>query len=95
MTMFCPLVDFCLWVGGGLFVMGSCVVCAWCCYVLCGCMNCASPVRCVLLSYTYICSSRELGPEKTRVPVTYMEQTYKTNKQNCLYCRCCICVYFR
>ena len=39
----------CEWVGGGLFVMGSCVVCAWCCcYVLCGCMNGASPVRFVL-----------------------------------------------
>ena len=34
--------------GGGLYVMGSCVVYAWCCYVLCGCMNGASPVRFVL-----------------------------------------------
>ena len=43
------------WVGGSLFVMGSCVVCAWCCcYVLCGCMNGASPVRFVLsLFYLY------------------------------------------
>ena len=24
---------------------------------------------------------RELGPEKPKVPVTYMEQTHKTNKQ--------------
>ena len=42
--------------GGGLFVMGSCVVCAWCCcYVLCGCMNGASPVRFVL-SLLYMCA---------------------------------------
>ena len=42
------LIVVCEWVGGGLFVMGSCVVCAWCCYVLCGCTNGASPVRCVV-----------------------------------------------
>ena len=42
--------------GGGLFVMGSCVVCAWCCcYVLCGCMNRASSVRFVLLLF-YMCA---------------------------------------
>ena len=36
--------------------MGSCVVCAWCCcYVLCGCMNGASPVRFVL-SLFYMCA---------------------------------------
>ena len=34
--------------------MGSCVVCAWC-YVLCGCMNGASPVR-FLLSLLYMCA---------------------------------------
>ena len=34
------LIVVCEWVGGGLFVMGRCVVCAWCCcYILCGCMN--------------------------------------------------------
>ena len=45
------LIVVCEWVGGGLFVMGSCVVCAWCsCYVLCGCMNGASPVRFVCVS---------------------------------------------
>ena len=44
-----------LWLGVGLFVMGSCVVCAWCCcYVLCGCMNGASPVGFVL-SLFYLC----------------------------------------
>ena len=54
MTMFCPLVDCCLRVGGSLFVMGCCVVCAWCCYALCGCMNGASPVRFVLALF-YLC----------------------------------------
>ena len=48
------LIVVCEWVGGGLFVMGSCVVFAWCCcYVLCGCMNGASPVRFVLF---YLCA---------------------------------------
>ena len=43
------LIVVCEWVGGCLFVMGSCVICAWCgCYVLCGCMNGASPARSVL-----------------------------------------------
>ena len=38
--------------GGSLFVMG----CAWCCcYVLCGCVNGASPVRFVL-SLFYLCA---------------------------------------
>ena len=42
--------------GGGLFVMWSCVVCAWCCcYVLFGCMNGASPVR-FILSLFYMCA---------------------------------------
>ena len=46
----------CEWEGGGLFVMGSCVFCAWCwCYVLCGCMKGASPVRFVL-SLFYMCA---------------------------------------
>ena len=46
----------CEWVGGSLFVMGSYVVCAWCCsYVLCGYMNGASPVRFVL-SLFYLCA---------------------------------------
>ena len=50
------LIVVCEWVDGGLFVMGSCVVCAWCCcYVLCGCMNSASPVRFVL-SLLYMCA---------------------------------------
>ena len=50
------LIVVCEWVGGGLFVMGSCVVCAWCCYhVLCGCMNGASPVRFVLSRF-YMCA---------------------------------------
>ena len=35
------LIVVCEWMGGSLFVMG----CAWCCYVLCGCVNGASPVR--------------------------------------------------
>ena len=35
---------------GSFFVMGCCVVCAWCCcYLLCWCVNGASPVRFVLL----------------------------------------------
>ena len=43
------LIVVCEWVGGSLFVMGSCVVCAWCCcYVLCRWVNGASPVRFVL-----------------------------------------------
>ena len=37
--------------GGSLFVMG----CAWCGYVLCGCMNGASPVR-LVLSLFYMCA---------------------------------------
>ena len=42
--------------GGGLFVMGGCVVCAWCCcYVLCGCMNGASRVMFVL-SLLHMCA---------------------------------------
>ena len=42
------------WVGDDLFVMGCCVVCAWCCcYDLCGCVNGASPVRFVLF---YLCA---------------------------------------
>ena len=50
------LIVVCEWVGGGLFVVGSCVVCALCCcYVLCGCMNGASPVRFVL-SLLYMCA---------------------------------------
>ena len=32
-----------------------CVVCAWCCYDLCGCVNGASPVRFVL-SLFYLCA---------------------------------------
>ena len=33
------LIVVCEWVGGGLFVIGSGVVCPWCCcYVLCWCM---------------------------------------------------------
>ena len=37
------------WLGGGLFVMGSCVVCAWCCCGdVCGCVYGASPVSFVL-----------------------------------------------
>ena len=43
------LIVVCEWVGGSLFAMGCCVVCAWsCCYVLCGCVNGTSPVRFVL-----------------------------------------------
>ena len=49
------LIVVCEWVSSGLFVMGSCVVCAWCCYVLCGCMNGASPVMFVL-SLLYVCA---------------------------------------
>ena len=50
------LIVVCELVGGGLFVMGNCVVCAWCyCYVLCGCMNGASPVRFVL-ALLYMCA---------------------------------------
>ena len=41
--------------GGSLLVMGSCVVCACYCYVLCGCINRASPVRFVL-SLFYLCA---------------------------------------
>ena len=41
--------------GGDLFVMGCCVVCVWCCYVLCGCVNGASPVMFVLLLF-YLCA---------------------------------------
>ena len=37
-------------------LMGSCVVCAWCCCsVVCGCVNGASPVRFVL-SLFYLCA---------------------------------------
>ena len=44
------LIVVCEWVDGGLFVMGSCVVCAWCCcYVLSGCMN-------GVLSLFYMCA---------------------------------------
>ena len=33
---FCPLIDCCLQVGGGLLVMGFYVECAWrCCYEVC------------------------------------------------------------
>ena len=50
------LIVVCEWVGGGLFVMGSCVLCVWCCcYVLCGCMNGASPVMFVM-SLFYMCA---------------------------------------
>ena len=46
------LIVVCEWVGSSLFVMG----CAWfCCYVLCGCVNGASPVRFVL-SLFYLCA---------------------------------------
>ena len=38
-----------------LFAMMSCVVCGWCCYVLCGCMNGESPVGFVL-SLFYLCA---------------------------------------
>ena len=38
--------------GGSLFVIG-CALC--CCYVLCGCVNGASPVRFVL-SLLYLCA---------------------------------------
>ena len=39
-----------------VFVLWLIVVCAWCCcYVLCGCMNGASPVRFVL-SLLYMCA---------------------------------------
>ena len=57
MTMFCPLVDCCCeWVCVVLLMMGCCVGCAWrCCYELCGCMNCASPVGFVL-SLFYLCA---------------------------------------
>ena len=44
------LIVVCEWVGCSLFVMR----CAWCCYVLCGCVNGASPVRFVL-SLFYLC----------------------------------------
>ena len=44
------------WVCAVLLVMGCCVVCAWCCcYELCGCVNDASPVGCVL-SLFYMCA---------------------------------------
>ena len=33
------------WLVFDSFVMGCCVVCAWCCYDLCGFVNGASPVR--------------------------------------------------
>ena len=50
------MIFVCEWVGGSLFVTGSCVIYAWCCcYVLCGCMNGASPVRFVL-SLCYLCA---------------------------------------
>ena len=52
------LIVVCEWVGGDLFVMGCCVVCAWCCYDLCGCVNGASPVRFVL-SLLSVCISDE------------------------------------
>ena len=42
------MVIVCEWVGGGLFVLGSC-------HVLGGCMNGASPVRFVL-SLFYMCA---------------------------------------
>ena len=46
------LTDVCEWVGGSLFKMD----CAWyCCYVLCGCVNGASPVR-IVLSLFYLCA---------------------------------------
>ena len=46
--------------GGGLFVRGSCVVCAWCCcYILCGCMNGASPVQVCIVAVLYACNSDE------------------------------------
>ena len=46
----------CECVGGDLFVMGCCVVCAWCCcYDLCGSVNGASPVMFVL-SLFYVCT---------------------------------------
>ena len=46
----------CEWVGGCLFVMGSCIVRAWCCcYVLGGCMNGAPLVKFVL-SRLYVCA---------------------------------------
>ena len=50
------LIVVCEWVGGDLFVMGCCIVCAWCCcYDLCECVNGASPVRFVL-SLFYLCT---------------------------------------
>ena len=51
------LIVVCEWVGGNLFVMGCCVVCAWCCYVLCGCVNGASPVR--FVAVLSVCISDE------------------------------------
>ena len=50
------LIVVCEWVYASLFVTGCCVVCAWCCcYVVCGCVNGASPVRFVL-SLFYLCA---------------------------------------
>ena len=38
-------------------MMGCCVVCAWCyCYVLCGCVNGASPVK-FAFPVLYVCIS--------------------------------------
>ena len=51
------LIVVCEWVGGVLLVMGCCVRCAWrCCYELCGCVNGASPVGCVLYLFFYLCA---------------------------------------
>ena len=53
------LIVVCEWVGGGLFVMGSCVVCVWCCcYVLCGCINGASSQVCIV-AVLYVCNTDE------------------------------------
>ena len=72
MTMFFVvwLIVVCEWVGGGLFVLGSCVVWAWCsCYGLSWSMNGASPLRFALSLY-YMCAI-QMNPVCVVCVVTY------------------------
>ena len=89
------LIVVCEWVGGGLFVMGSCVVCAWCCcYVVCGCMNGASPVRFVLsLLYIYAFQMNPVcvvcGWLHLIEVCFFLTEVTNPNDWSVFVCRCC------
>ena len=54
----------CEWVGGGLFVMGSCVVCAWC-YILCVYEWCISSQVCIVQLIICIIALSNFNPTST------------------------------